>query len=150
LFSIPQTEAADVALGDRFSLNPPNSGAGRISALSPMVDAATNSRAAEGVLSRGGDGLVPGSFATISLMTGAAIPAFAVPATALNDSLLGRYVFVVHAQASGDVLRTVYVSQLASQGNNAVIAAADLKAGDEVVAIGGFKLTDGEAVKIAP
>lgn len=149
LFVIPQNEAA-AAVGDKFSVVSPQAATGHITALSPVVDAATNARAAEGGLDSGGANFVPGSLATILLQTGAAIPAFKLPATALNDSLLGQFVFVVAPKNNADILRIVYVTQLAREGDDAVISATGLKAGDRVVAIGGFKLSDGETVKITP
>lgn len=149
LFAIPQNEAA-AAVGDKFSVVSPQAATGHITALSPVVDAATNARAAEGGLDSGGANFVPGSLATILLQTGAAIPAFTLPATAMNDSLLGQFVFVVAPKNNADILRIVYVTQLAREGDDAVISATGLKAGDRVVAIGGFKLSDGETVKITP
>jgi len=149
LFSIPETEAPDIAVGAHFTVLAPQPAAGHITALSPAIDAATNARAAEAVLDDDA-GFVPGSFATISLQTGAIVPAFTVPVTALNDSLLGRYVFLLQANGANEILHTVYVTQLGTHGDDAVIAAKDLQAGAQVVAIGGFKLTDGAAVKISP
>jgi RND family efflux transporter MFP subunit len=149
LFSIPETEAPNIAVGAAFTVLAPSPATGHITALAPAVDAATNARAAEGVLNDD-TGFVPGSAATISLMTGAALPAFTVPATALNDSLLGRYIFVVRGKAGFETLHTVYVTQLGASGDDAVITAKDLQAGEKVVAIGGFKLSDGAAVTISP
>jgi RND family efflux transporter MFP subunit len=149
LFSIPETEAPNIAVGAAFTVLAPSPSTGHITALAPAVDAATNARAAEGVLNDD-TGFVPGSFATISLMTGAAVPAFTVPATALNDSLLGSYIFVVQESGGSQTLHTVYVTELGARGNDAVITAKDLQAGEKVVAIGGFKLSDGAAVTISP
>ncbi len=150
LFSIPETEAPDIAVGAHFTVLAPHAAPGHITALSPAIDGATNARAAEGVLNDDASDFVPGSFATISLMTGAAMPAFTVPETALNDSLLGRYVFLLQPKGGNDNLHIVYVTQLGTKGPDAVISAKDLQKGEQVVAIGGFKLSDGAAVKISP
>ena len=83
----------------------------------------------------------------ITLQTGTPEPAFAVPDTALNDSVLGRYVFVLQPAANnGYTLKTVYVTEYGQTGNTAIIATTGLTPGEQIVALGGFKLTDGAAV----
>ncbi len=154
LFSVPQTEAGGLAIGDTFTLTAPalaqNAVAtGNITALSPMVDAATNARDAEGTITDNTAGLLPGMIGTITLTTGAPVPALLVPNTALNDSVLGRYVFVLQpAGKGGFTLHTVYVTAYGEMGNDTAVAMNGLQAGARVVAIGGFKLTDGASVTI--
>ena len=155
LFSVPQTEAGGLAVGDAFTLSVPAlpersaTVTGRLTALSPMLDMATNARDAEGVVTGPADGLLPGMFGTVILTTGAPLAAFAVPATALNDDALGRYVFVIDRAKAGATLRAVYVTAYGAQGDDTLIAGAGLNAGEQVVAIGGFKLTDGASVETA-
>ncbi len=77
LFSIPQTEAAGIAVGDAFSFAAPALGqaaAGAITALSPEVDAATNALDAEGKIPGPPAGLLPGMFGTVTLAAGAGAP----------------------------------------------------------------------------
>ncbi len=73
-----------------------------------------------------------------------------MPATALNDDALGRYVFVIDAAKEGDTLRAVYITAYGSQGGDTLIGGEGLRPGQRVVAIGGFKLTDGASVTTAP
>jgi RND family efflux transporter MFP subunit len=154
LFSVPQTEAGGLAIGDTFTLTAPALArnavaAGNISALSPMVDAATNARDAEGTITDNTAGLLPGMIGTITLTTGAPVPALLVPNTALNDSVIGRFIFVLQPAGKGVyTLHTVYVTPYGEVGNNTAVAASGLQAGEQVVAIGGFKLTDGASVTI--
>ncbi len=154
LFSVPQTEAGGLAIGDSFTLTAPalaqnDVAAGRVTALSPMVNAATNARDAEGTVTDNTAGLLPGMIGTITLITGAPVPALLVPNTALNDSVIGRYIFVLQAAGKGAyTLHTVYVTPYGELRNDTAIATNGLQAGEQVVAIGGFKLTDGASVTI--
>jgi RND family efflux transporter MFP subunit len=155
IFSVPQTQGAMLAVGDAFTLAIPASASaaesvpGRITALSPMIDQASNARDAEGEVANRA-GLLPGMYGVVTLQTGAPVPAFSLPATALNDSILGRYVYVLDpVKTGGDTLRAVYVREYSQSGASAVIAASGLAAGEPVVAEGGFNLSDGAAVTIA-
>jgi len=155
LFSVPQTEAGDLSLGAGFTLSvaslPADTGvfAGRITALSPQVDAATNARAVEGRITGDSGGLLPGMYGVVTLQTGAPAPAFTLPATALNDDTLGRYVYVLSAGPDGSyTAHAVYVTEYGQSGSTAVIGVSGLHAGEQVVAIGGFKLDDGASVTL--
>lgn len=155
LFSVPQTEAAGLHVGDGFSLavaaQPEDEiqAAGRITALSPQVDATTNARVVEGEVPGSGAALLPGMQGVVTLQTGTPAPAFTLPATALNDGTLGRYVFVLAATGGGIyTVHAVYVTELAQSGDTAVIGTTGLQSGQSVVAEGGFKLTDGASVTL--
>jgi RND family efflux transporter MFP subunit len=154
LFSVPQTEAGGIAVGESFGLTAPSlagttpSVTGKITALSPQIDAATNARDAEGEVTDPSGALLPGMFGTVSLATGAPQAAFALPATALNDSMLGAFVFVLDPAKADYVLRTVYVTKLGDAGDDSYVSAAGLHAGQMVLAIGGFKFSDGASVKL--
>ncbi len=153
LFSVPQTEAGGLTLGDAFTFSAPAlarpSVPGRLTALAPMLDPTTNARDVEGAVAAA-PGLLPGMFGTVSLATGAPIPAFAVPATALNDNALGRFVYVLDPAGTGATLRAVYVTPYGGDGDETLIGGDGLRAGQRVVAVGGFKLSDGASVTPAP
>jgi RND family efflux transporter MFP subunit len=156
LFSIPQTEAGGIDVGEPFSLaassipGSPITASGKITALSPMVNTATNARDGEGTIITSTGGLLPGMFGTVTMQTGTPEPAFEVPDTALNDSVLGRYLFTLQPAGTNYTLHTVYVTEYGQDGSNAIIATTGLQAGDRIVAIGGFNLTDGGAVTVSP
>jgi RND family efflux transporter MFP subunit len=152
LFSIPQTEAGNLSPGAPFTLTTPTTNAalsapGTVVALSPEIDPATNARDIEGRITSNTTGLLAGMFGVVDIATGAPIPAFAVPSTALNDSTLGPYIYVLHPTSAGAAtLGTVYVTIYGTAGNTSYIGAAGLQPGAKIVAIGGFKLSDGAAV----
>jgi RND family efflux transporter MFP subunit len=155
LMDVPQTEAGGLAVGDAFSLTVAALPAGdavvtgHITALSPQLDTATDARGVEGEVQAGQAALLPGMYGIATLQTGTPAPAFSLPATALNDGTLGRYVFVLDAAGNGSyTARIVYVTELAQSGGTAVIGVAGLRAGERVVAEGGFKLEDGASVTL--
>jgi len=151
LFSLPQTQAGGLALGDPFTFNAPTSNGAtitataKLTALSPAQTQATDARDLEGQITGNAAGLVPGMAGVVNIATGQPIPAFAVPSTALNDSTLGPFVFVI---APNNTLSTVYVTIYGSAGANTLVSTNGLTAGERVVALGGFKLSDGAAVSI--
>jgi len=149
LFSIPQTEAGGIAVGDAFSFSAPALAAasGKITALSPEQNTSTNARDAEGAITSPA-GLLPGIFGTVTLATGIGEAAFTVPPSALNDSALGPFLYVLDPASGGYTLRAVYVTKLGDAGAKTYIAADGLQAGQLVLAIGGFKMTDGASVKL--
>jgi RND family efflux transporter MFP subunit len=154
LFSVPQTQAGGIAVGEPFSLQAPDAAtpdsgiAGRITALAPLLDTATNARDAEGVITGAPGNLLPGMSGTVTLATGAPQPAFALPATALNDSPLGPFVYVLDPAGPAYKLRAVYVTKLGDAGDQTYVGAAGLQAGTLVLTIGGFKFTDGDSVTL--
>lgn len=155
LFSIPQSEAGGLAVGDHFTLTIPQNAApaltagGAITALSPALDPATDARGVEGQITSPAPALLPGMSGVVDIATGAPTPALELPTTALNDSTLGPYVFVL-TPAGGQTYRlsTVYVTILGHDGDNTLISPASLRAGEKIVAIGGFKLSDGASVTL--
>jgi RND family efflux transporter MFP subunit len=156
LFSIPQTESGGITLGEPFTLaeaatpGSPLTASGKITALSPMVNTTTNARDIEGTITSPTPELIPGMFGTVTLQTGAPEPAFELPDTALNDSVLGRYLFALQPAGAAYSLQTIYVTQYGQSGNTAIIAPTGLTPGERIVALGGFKLTAGASVTPEP
>jgi RND family efflux transporter MFP subunit len=155
LFSVPQTEAGDLSIAAGFTLSvaalPANAGifAGRITALSPRLDTATNARGVEGAIIGDSGALLPGMYGVVTLQTGAPAPAFTLPATALNDDTLGRYVYALSGGPDNSfTVHAVYVTEYAQSGSLAIIGVSGLRAGERVVALGGFKLDDGASVTL--
>lgn len=155
LFSVPQTEAGGLGIGDHFTLSAPTgagldvTAGGRIIALSPQVDQATDARDVEGVVSGDAAGLLPGMVGVAHLATGAPIAAFAVPETALNDSTLGPFVYLLRPSGQGQyAVSPVYVTIYGDAAGQSLISTAGLQGGDKIVAIGGFKLSSGAVVSL--
>lgn len=155
LFSVPQTEAGGLYVGDPFTLEvaslPNSTGTlqGHITALSPQVNTVTNARDVEGAISNADSVLSPGMFGIVTVQTGAPQPAFALPASAMNDNMLGRFIYVVQSgKANSFTVHAVYVTEFGQSGDTAVIGVDGLAAGERVVTLGGFNLDDGDSVTL--
>jgi multidrug efflux pump subunit AcrA (membrane-fusion protein) len=89
-------------------------------------------------------------YGIVTLQTGPPAPAFILPATALNDDTLGRFIYVLDGGGKGVfTARAVYVTEFSQSGDDAVIGVKGLMAGQKIVAEGGFKLEDGASVTLA-
>ena len=155
-FAVPQTEATSLTPGGKFTLTAPLgdgtnvTATGTLTALSPQLNAATDARDAEGRLDAAPSALLAGMTGVVDIATGAPQPAYAVPSAALNDSMLGPYIFVLNPVGGGNyTLGTVYVGIVGSAGTQSFVTAPGLRAGQKIVAIGGFKLSDGAKVTLA-
>lgn len=156
LFAIPQAQSGGLAVGDAFSLQapdgagPPLVAPGHVTALSPEIDTSTDARPVEGHLDAQG-GILPGMAGMVTIATGAPEPAFAVPASAVNDGAIGAFLYVLNPGGGGAYrLATVYVTIYGTQDGTSYVSAPGLAAGQKIVALGGFKLNDGQSVSLAP
>lgn len=150
LFAVPQTELAGIGFGDAFSFSIPSDGIphyGRILALSPALNVKTRARMVEGRVANRRGTLLPGAFGVVGIATGTPVAALDLPATAIDYGPLGSFVYKVERKGGGTVARAVYVHVLATQGKTATVAAAGLGGLGAVVALGGFKLHDGETIR---
>jgi RND family efflux transporter MFP subunit len=145
IFAVPEGDTASLAVGQNFTLTVPGfpPAAGVLTALSPLLNAQSAARDVEGRVQ--GAGLLAGMDGVAKLATGAPMAAFAVPSSALSDSTLGPYVFAVGAD---DVVSPIYVTIEGTRGPDTIVTGAGLSAGQEVVALGGFRLSAGD--KITP
>lgn len=151
-FSVPQSEMGDVAVGDHFDVTAlvgkqaPCDAAGHVTVLSPEIDDATDARNVEGQIDDGTCPLLPGASVVVDMATGEPVPAFSVPSTALNDSSLGPFVYVLVKSSNQLVLRAVYVKIYGTRGDQTLISTNNLSAEGKIVRIGGFNLSDGQSV----
>lgn len=157
LFAVPETELAGIGFGDAFRFTAPGAGGndgtdaaaaqtGRILALSPQLNATTRARMVEGRIANPDHTLMPGAFGTVTIATGTPVAAYRVPATAVDYGPLGSFVYAVDRHASKSVVRAVYVKILSTAGATTIIRAAKATPLNTIVAIGGFKLQDGEGI----
>ncbi|SIQ99467.1 MULTISPECIES: efflux RND transporter periplasmic adaptor subunit [Acidiphilium] len=150
LFAVPETELTGIAFGDAFTFTLPSADAtphqGRILALSPSLNLTTRARMVEGRIANNAGTLLPGAFGQVEIATGTATAALDVPATAINYGPLGSFVYAVDHHGSADVVHAVYVRVLATKGATTTIATPVPAAPRRIVAIGGFKLDNGETI----
>ncbi len=156
-FSVPQQRLAaimsgatvhvltDAAAGQKFE--------GKINAINPDVDAATRNVRVQASVANPGELLRPGMFATVEIVLPVRSEVLAIPATSVLYAPYGDSVFVIEDgknEQSGQVekrLRQQFIRVGASRGDFVVVENG-LKAGDQVVTTGVFKLRPGMAVVV--
>ena len=125
---------------------------GRITAIDSVVDESTRNVQAQATVANGDGRLRPGMFVQTEVVVGASAPLISLPASAISYAPYGNSVFVVSdlKDPSGKVYRGVrqqFVKVGASRGDQIAIESG-VKAGEEVVTSGVFKLRNGAAVLV--
>jgi membrane fusion protein, multidrug efflux system len=116
--------------------------AGAVSFIDNMVDSATGTIRLKATFQNGSRQLWPGAFVQVTLNLTTDRDALVVPATAVQASQDGQYVYVVKADRTVE-LRPVRVER--QQGGQAVVASG-VSAGEVVVTDGQLRLTPGARV----
>jgi len=155
-FGVPQQAMAQVRAGRTVKITAANLAgrefSGRITAVDSVVDESTRNVQVQATLSNTDGTLRPGMFVQAEVLVGATATIVAVPASAISYAPYGNSVFVVGdwQDPSGKSYRGVrqqFVKLGAARGDQIAILSG-LKAGDEVVTSGVFKLRNGAAVQI--
>jgi membrane fusion protein (multidrug efflux system) len=155
-FGVPQQDAGEMRPG-RFvrirvgDLSDVEFG-GRVSAVDAVVDPATRNVQVQATLANPAGKLRPGMFVRTQVMLGASDPVISLPATAINYAPYGDSVFVVTdlKDANGQPYRGVrqQIVKLGAARGDRIAVLSGIKAGEEVVTSGVFKLRNGAAVRI--
>lgn len=118
---------------------------GTVSFIDNAVDATTATIDLKATFPNRNHDLWPGLFVQVALQLSSQPDAVVVPATAVQPSQQGSYVYVVKGDRTVE-MRTVRVER--QQGDEAIIASG-LQAGEEVVTEGQLRLTPGTRVTTA-
>ena len=118
---------------------------GRVTFIDNSVDPATGTIKMKGTFQNSDQGLWPGLFVQVTLSLTEEQGVIVVPATAVQPSASGQFVYVVKPDRTAEV-RPVTVSR---QFGEEMIIARGLAAGVEVVTDGQLRLTPGAQVSIA-
>lgn len=155
-FGVPQQDAARMTIGRNVRITAGDgegSGfAGRITAINSVVDEDTRNIQVQASLANASGVLRPGMFVQAEVLLGTNRPAVTLPASAVSYAPYGDSVFVVTdlKDANGQTYRGVrqqFVKVGGSRGDQIAIPSG-LKAGDEIVTSGVFKLHNGAAVLV--
>jgi len=157
-FSIPQQQLALVRTGLPVRLSGDALGSevmtGRITAITPLVDADTRNIRIQATVANSGERLRPGMFVNATVGLPQKQKVLAIPATAVLYAPYSDSVFVVEAKKAdkdgkggGQVLRQQFV-KLGEKRGDFVAATAGLKEGETVVSSGVFKLRNGQEVVV--
>lgn len=156
-FSLPQQRLPQLAPGNAVRITsdsaPGKPFEGKITAISPEIDAATRNVRIQATISNSGETLRPGMFVKVDVVLPTENKVLAIPATAVSYAPYGDSVFVIDEkkdEASGKVqkiLRQQFVRLGETRGD--FVAVVDgLKAGESVVTSGIFKLRPGTSVVV--
>jgi multidrug efflux system membrane fusion protein len=131
----PKSDAGEDELGPVQ----PRAAQGRVSFIDNAVDPATATIKLKATFPNGDHNLWPGLFVQLSLQLSTDAHAIVVPATAVQASQQGQYVYVVKPDRTVD-MRAVSVDR--QQGDDVVIARG-LSGGEEIVTDGQLRLSPG-------
>jgi membrane fusion protein (multidrug efflux system) len=150
-FRMPSTVALKVAQGIPVHVEVPGSSGdrkfeGKLSFIDPAISTDTRSVLLRAVVSNAGRQLRPGLYVRVNLDLAVHKNALVVPIVAIGSDLASSYVFVVDGQ---NVAHQRSVTIGLTNGEQAEVLNG-VKAGEEVVVVGQFKLRDGDTVRIVP
>jgi membrane fusion protein, multidrug efflux system len=155
-FGVPQEEARQVAVGRTVRVTaddlPGRNFEGRVTAIDSVLDERTRNVQVQATVTNGDGKLHPGMFVKAQLVLGAARPTVTLPASAISYAPYGDSVFIVTdmQDQSGRTYRGVrqqFVKVEGSRGDQVAVVSG-VKAGDEVVSSGVFKLRNSAAVQV--
>jgi membrane fusion protein (multidrug efflux system) len=155
-FGVPQQDAGQLRVGRDVSITAEElAGAdftGRVTAIDTAVDEATRNVQVQATLANPDGKLRPGMFVQAELTLGATRAVVPLPASAVSYAPFGDSVFIVTdlTGPNGQSYRGVrqqFVKLDGSRGDQVAVVSG-VKAGDEVVTSGVFKLRQGAAVVV--
>jgi len=155
-FDVPQDAAAALRVGDEVRVTadsiatalPP----GKVTAINSVVDEATRTVQIQSEFRNPRGRLRPGMFVEVEARLGTSAPIVALPATAVSYAPYGNSVYVVTDMKGKDGKSYRGVEQrfikLGSGRGDQVAVVQGLKAGEEIVTSGVFKLRNGASVLV--
>ncbi len=155
-FTVPQRYLPAVADGQEIEVKvdafPGKQFLGRITAVNSEVDAATRNISAQATLANPDEALRAGMFARIEVQLKGAETQIAVPSTAISYASYGNSVFIVEKVKDKEGKEYLGVRQqfvkLGATRGDLVVVTDGLKAGEQIVTSGVFKLRDHMPVQI--
>lgn len=153
-FPLPQQRLAQLGEGQVVRLTadaaPGQTFEGKITALDSRIDPSTRNVRIRATLTNQGEKLRSGMFAKVEVVLPAGEPLVVVPVSAVNYSTSGNTIFVVDTKpgADGQPHKTVRqeVVRLGQARGDFVAVLSGIKAGEEIVTVGGFKLRNGSSI----
>jgi len=155
-FGVPQQAMRDVRAGRLVRItSDDHTGVvieGRITAIDSVVDESTRNVQAQATVTNVTGALRPGMFVQTEVVVGASAPVISLPASAISYAPYGNSVFVVSdlKDEKGKAYRGVrqqFVKVGAARGDQIAVLSG-IKAGEEVVTSGVFRLRNGAAVLV--
>src|SRR5262252_6374513 len=155
-FGVPQQSMTDVRAGRVVRITSDDRTGvfveGRITAIDSVVDESTRNIQAQATVANATGALRPGMFVQTEVVVGASAPVISLPASAISYAPYGNSVFVV-ADLKDDKgksyrgVRQQFVKVGAARGDQIAVLSG-VKAGEEVVTSGVFRLRNGASVLV--
>jgi membrane fusion protein (multidrug efflux system) len=155
-FDVPQQQLGDLPIASEVRVTAQGiekaSATGTITAVNSVVDEGTRNVQIQATLANPDEKLRPGMFVQVQVVTGAGAPVVALPASAINYAPYGNSVFIVGQMKGKDGkpyngVRQQFVKVGGARGDQVAVTSG-VKAGEEVVTSGVFKLRSGAAVVV--
>ena len=155
-FGVPQQTIAQVHAGSSVRVTTENLANlafnGRVTAVDSVVDETTRNIQVQATLANADGKLRPGMFVQAEMALGASQDVIAIPGSAISYAPYGNSVFVVSDMKNdkGQPYRGVrqQIVTLGPARGDQIAVLSGLKAGDEIVTSGLFKLRNGAAVLV--
>jgi membrane fusion protein, multidrug efflux system len=155
-FGVPQQSGSQVKVGGNVTVTAQDLAGkeftGHVTALDSVIDEATRNYQVQATLANPQGKLKPGMFVQVAMHYGTPRDAVTLPASAINYAPYGDSVFIITdlKDPKGNSYRGVrqqFVKINGSRGDQVAVVSG-VKAGDEVVSSGVFKLRNGAAVTV--
>ena len=156
-FSLPQQELSLVSTGQTaiafIDAYPGKTFIGKITAINPKVDPGSRNVQVEAVFANPGRELLPGMFATVEVLYGAAQHYLTLPRTAVTFNPYGETVYIVEEKGKDKagkkalIARQTFVTLGPARGDQVAILSG-VKEGDQVVTSGQLRIKNNSAVII--
>jgi membrane fusion protein (multidrug efflux system) len=154
-FSVPQQEIGKLAIGSPVEVTTETGGlqeSGKVTAFDAVIDEATRNGRVQASFDNADGKLHPGMFVEARFAQGAGTTAITLPVSAISYAPFGDSVFIVEDVKGPDGktyrgVRQQFVKLGDSRGDQVAVLTG-IKAGEEVVTSGVFKLRPGAAVQV--
>jgi membrane fusion protein, multidrug efflux system len=155
-FAVPQQQVGSLRAGLAVAVTADSAsrslGSGRLTAINPVADDATRNVRVQATFANAHRRLRPGMYVTVRVDLGSRVQVVALPATAINYAPYGNSVFIVEELKGPDGkpyqgVRQQFVKLGGARGD-LVAVLEGVRAGQQVVTSGVFKLRTGAAVKV--
>jgi len=157
-FTLPEQVSSQIRVGQEAELKadayPGRVFKAKVTAIEPQISQQTRTILVQATLDNPDHALLPGMFANVSVTMPDAPPMVVVPETAVDFSLYGDSVFVVHEEKAADGTSALKVMRAfvktGDHFDGKVVILSGLAGGDRVAASGQLKLNNGAVVTISP
>ncbi|MEO9080317.1 MAG: efflux RND transporter periplasmic adaptor subunit [Rhodanobacter sp.] len=158
-FNVPQSELGRLKVGQQVNMTldayPGKTFSGKLSAISPKVEASTRNVQVEATVSNHDKTLIPGMFAKVSVNAGSEQQQLTLPQAAVVYNPYGNTVYVVQpgngkddkGNVNAPTVQQAFVTTGETRGDQVAILKG-LDAGTEVVSSGQMKLKNGASIKV--